>query len=60
MLANFRWWRKLRGGHWEYWYLTQGNDAWFRLKECSIGGARPFIGCRGIPRCETYGTAMDL
>ena len=61
LLDRFLWWRKLRGGHWEHWLLPQGGGPiWFRIKECSKGGWPPGLGCRGTPRCETHGVALDI
>jgi len=49
--SNFRWYRRLRGGHWEKWYIDYPicSTIWFYQKH----GERPGLG-RGTPICEDW------
>lgn len=59
-LARFRWWRRLRGGHWERWWVTERKG--FRWFVMSGGCANPGRegtapkpnGVLGWPVCETW------
>ena len=47
LFANFRWYRRLRGGHWERWHIDSpiNSRLWLRNEH----GERPG---RGTPTCE--------
>jgi len=51
LLSNFRWYRRLCGGHWEQWWIDVPftSDIWMRNEH----GTRP-PGGRGTPRCESW------
>jgi len=51
LFAGFRWYRRMRGGHWERWYVDApvAADVWLRQPH----GRRPGL-CYGTPRCEEY------
>jgi hypothetical protein len=62
-----RLWRRLRGGHWERWYVDSpvNSSVWHRVAECTYGpgdapgvlvevGPRPTPLCRGTATCEDY------
>lgn len=54
--SNWQWYRRLRGGHWERWYvnLPVGTTVWIRRDRCyRKTGTRPGL-CEGIPRCEGW------
>lgn len=56
MFASLRVWRRLRGGHWEQWFIDSpvNGDVWMPVDPCSASsGYRPPLG-RGTPNCETY------
>jgi hypothetical protein len=53
LFARFRWYRRLCGGHWEWWY----NDAtwshmWFQMDRCSRADDYRPPCCFGRPHCE--------
>lgn len=53
---RFAWWRRLRGGHWEQWWIDVpvASDVWMRVDGCSLeNGYRP-EGGYGRPRCEDW------
>jgi hypothetical protein len=53
---RFGWWRRLRGGHWEQWWIDVpvASDVWMRVDGCSLeNGYRP-AGGYGTPRCEDW------
>lgn len=54
MLSNYRWYRRLRGGKWERWYIDAPvhSDMWFRVEDF---GHRPGL-ARGTPEQEDYTT----
>lgn len=48
-------WRRIRGGHWERWYVDHPvcGLVWHRVDVCSIAMQRRPNGlCRGTPICE--------
>jgi hypothetical protein len=49
-LSRFRWYRRRRGGRWEWWFIDTpvGSWMWFRNE---VG--RPGLG-RGLPDVEEY------
>lgn len=51
LLSNYRWWRKWRGGHWEYWWIDApvASSMWL----LNTHGTRPGLG-RGAPICEEW------
>lgn len=58
-LSGLAWWRRLRGGHWERWYVDHPvcANVWHRLDGCTrerpdTFGNRPTPLCRGTPTCE--------
>lgn len=56
-LGSFRWWRRLRGGHWERWFIDApvGTRLWHRVERCSYDTQqRPSALARGAPDCEEY------
>jgi hypothetical protein len=57
MLERFRWYRRLRGGHWERWCVDWPvcSNIWHRTASCSrVTHVRPTALCRGTPRCEDW------
>lgn len=61
--GHFRWYRRLRRGHWERWWVDSPvNDEWWhrtdrcRAKMPDFDGpnGRPSAGCRGTPTCEEW------
>lgn len=51
VLADFRWYRKWRGGRWERWWIDDVHCfAWFQ----NDGPERPHPLCRGTPVVEDY------
>lgn len=57
LLADFRRWRKLRGGVWVHWMMDQGGSLWLR----HVGEAprhlrhlRPPEGAHGTPLVEDW------
>lgn len=58
-LAEYKWFRRWHGGHWEQWYedVPITDTAWFHVRKCSIGTVlltRPSTLCRGTPTCEDH------
>ncbi len=56
-LDRFRWFRRLHGGHWEYWWVDVPvtAEAWHQVEQCSLrSGERPSSLCRGTPKCEDW------
>lgn len=56
-LSNYRWFRKLRGGHWEKWWIDMPvfSDTWLHTPYCFADtDKRPDFLCRGRPTCETW------
>ncbi len=54
LFSGLRWYRRLRGGHWERWHMEYPvcGRIWIRVEACSQdGGSRPYLG-RGTPTCE--------
>lgn len=53
LFAGFRWYRRLRGGHWERWWVDPpvASDVWIQNPH----GRRPGL-CYGTPICEDYTT----
>jgi len=54
---TMRWWRRLRGGHWERWYVDHPvcGDVWHRVSVCSyVTGRRPNGLCMGTATCEDH------
>lgn len=49
LFCGFRWWRRLRGGKWELWWVDiVHSDSWHPVTEFSrITGSRPTAICRG-------------
>lgn len=62
ILGSFRWWRKFKGGHWEYWTVMlhpvpyQTIQNWYRVEKCSQtwNGDIPYPLCFGTPTCEDW------
>jgi len=60
LFGGWAWWRKRRGGHWEYWLVASPDGTnsyhWFRLDSCSKAwdGDLPCFGCVGEPTCENW------
>lgn len=54
--SNFSCYRKMKGGHWELWYVDVVHaQVWYRTEVCSnITGHRPTGICRGTPKCEDH------
>ena len=55
--SNYRWARKLIGGHWErHWVdFPVCSDIWHKVDKCGkVTGRRPTAICRGAPTCEDY------
>lgn len=54
--SGCRWYRRLRGGHWEQWYVdVVHSDVWHHVPRCSHEtGDRPTSICRGTPICEEH------
>ena len=52
LFAEFRWYRWLRGGHRERWYIDSPVCSAMWLQQAH--GARPGLG-RGTPACEQWG-----
>lgn len=57
LFADFRWYRKWRGGKWELWWVDVVYcDSWHPVTEFSrIAGVRPTAICRGTPTEENWG-----
>ena len=55
LLSGFRWYRRLRGGHWERWWVDPpvACDLWLQNPH----GHRPGM-CHGTPVCEEYGPTV--
>jgi hypothetical protein len=56
-----RWWRRLRGGHWEHWILEDENGIerweWVKVEECFyVNQNRPSDALQDEPPlgCEDY------
>lgn len=51
VLSNFGWYRRMRGGHWEKWWIDSpvNSAVWLKLDH----GERPGLGC-GAPICELW------
>lgn len=49
-LSGFRWYRKMKGGRWEKWFIDfpVGSDIWFHNLD-----ERPGL-ARGLPEIEDY------
>lgn len=55
--SNWKWYRRLKGGHWEKWCVDFPvcGDVWHQVSQCSTStGQRPTSICRGTPTCEHY------
>ena len=52
LFAEFRWYRWLRGGHWERWYIDYPVCSAMWLQQAH--GVRPGLG-QGTPACEQWG-----
>ena len=51
-LGDYRWFRRLAGGHWERWYIdVVHSDMWHRKAH---DGVRPSSIARGTPTCEDW------
>ena len=65
ILSNFRWYRRLRGGRWEKWYVGYPvcaslwfHDSWYDLARCD---GRPLWLCRcGAEKIEWYSLAKEI
>lgn len=57
LFTEFRWWRRLRGGKWERWWVdVVYSDSWHPVTEFSrLAGCRPTAICRGTPIEEDWG-----
>ena len=54
--ANWRWYRRWQGGHWEEWIIDVpvASVLWLDFLACTRDtGGRPPLG-RGTPTCETW------
>ncbi|MNC78006.1 hypothetical protein D3C75_1301160 [compost metagenome] len=53
LLSRFKWYRRLRGGRWECWYMDEVyGGVWFHNP---VGyPKRPHGMCRGTPTIEVY------
>lgn len=62
LFGNFRWCRRMYGGHWECWYVEYVHaDIWHRVSRCSLeSGERPTPLCRGTPTCEHHAPVLEL
>ncbi len=61
LLDRFRWYRRLRGGHWERWYVDHPvcAEVWHHVETCTrekpdTWENRPTMLCRGTPTCESW------
>ena len=56
VLGEYRWFRRLSGGHWERWWVDVVHSYfWHAVDECSLTtGERPVSICRGTPTCEHW------
>lgn len=56
LFCGCRWYRWLRGGHWELWYVDNVHaELWYDVPACSReSGSRPTAICRGRPTCEDW------
>lgn len=56
LLADFKWYRKWRKGHWELWYDHYKDlNFWIRLDRCSgEHGFTNIPNTLGKPFCEDY------
>ena len=56
MFSNFKWYRKLSGGHWERWWIDIPicDYIWVRNNH----GTRP-IGAGNLEACEDYNPKHD-
>lgn len=50
--SRFQWWRRMRGGHWEQWFIDWpvGDDVWLQ----SDHGTRPGLGVALTAACEEW------
>jgi hypothetical protein len=49
LLGRFRWWRRRRGGHWEYWHKETGRgEEWLKTGYCRRNATG------GKPLCEEW------
>lgn len=56
-LSALRWWRRLRGGHWELWHhAVWPNSWWLRMPggRCSRGSSADALASGSRVRCEDY------
>jgi hypothetical protein len=60
LLARWRWYRRLRGGHWERWWVTERHSFRWALmpggcaNHLREGAAAKPEGVIGTPACETW------
>jgi hypothetical protein len=57
LFSEFRWYRRLAGGHWERWYVDHPvcSDVWHDVPACGAAeDRRPTVICRGTPTCEDH------
>jgi hypothetical protein len=54
--GNYRWCRRLLGGHWERWYIAQFDIVvWMDTDRCSVASGTMPSRCSGAPlECEDY------
>jgi hypothetical protein len=56
LFSRFRWYRRLCGGHWEWWWVGYPicQAVWLQVERCTLlgGGRHPL--CRGTPVCEDH------
>lgn len=51
-MSDFRWYRRLIGGHWERWWMDVIHaDVWYHRPH---DGTRPHVLARGTPTCEDW------
>lgn len=53
--ADFRWFRRLHGGHWELWHVHNGYRIWFLVPRCKKYDDERRPGWLfGTPVCENW------
>jgi hypothetical protein len=58
LLDRFRWYRRLRGGHWELWFVEPpvASFSWVRQPGCARNDAKLRPGmCHDLHSCEDWG-----
>ena len=55
-LSEYKWYRKLHGGHWEKWHIDHPvcSCIWLDVNQCSVGTNYREPGWRGTPLCENH------